>query len=246
VAIPAWSSKGTAAATTVAGTNLQPTCPATINAGDILIAQVAVRNITTSSSTPANWELLDGPDLAGSGGGIGRFWVYGKIASGSEDSTTVNFGNFGGSTTNVRIGQIYRYIGNDWSGQTLTSVVTGFATNTAGTSASIGMPSVTTPVANCLAVASLFQLDNNVPATTASGESGGSWVEISSLSDSSGSDTGIMTTVHTADMVAAGTISGGTVASGNDPWGTAGFYIREPIVAATTIPDVVMAPPIPA
>jgi hypothetical protein len=230
MAAPSFTDAGAGVTTAVAGAALSPAAPATVNAGDILIAQVGIRNITTSPSTPGDLTPLDGPRLSGSGGGVGRHWVYGKIADGSEDSATFAFGNFGGSTTNVRCARVYRFTGDNYTGQTLTTIVAGFNSQS-GTSASMTMPTVTTIAANGLAVALLKQDDNNTIGS-ATGETGGDWTE--ATAEFAGSaDTGMVIQLQTAAMAAAGTITGGTTSSGNDPWNTIGFYIREAIVAAT-------------
>jgi hypothetical protein len=232
VAQAAFQDAGAGATAAAAGAALSPACPATVNAGDLLIGHVGIRNITTSPSTPAGWTLLDGPRLSGSGGGVGRHWVFGKIADGTEDGAAIAFGTFGGATANVRCGRIYRFTGNNWTGETLTTIVAGFA-NVAGTSATIGMAAVTTPVANCLAVACVKQDDNNVIGSS-TGETGGDWTEATAEFAAS-ADTGMVIQLQTAGMASAGTITGGGTAAGSDPWGTIGFYIREPVGAPTPV-----------
>ena len=56
----AYYSAGSGAATESSGASLDPTCPATVNANDILIAHVGFEGTTEAPSTPAGWELLYG------------------------------------------------------------------------------------------------------------------------------------------------------------------------------------------
>lgn len=56
-----FSAAGTGVATEASGGDLNPTCPATITAGDILIAHVMYEGTTTTPSTPSWWTLLSGP-----------------------------------------------------------------------------------------------------------------------------------------------------------------------------------------
>ena len=117
-----YKSQGAGAAVTVSGTALQPACPATVDAGDILIAHVCYRDTVTTPSTPANWELLAGPQSAGSTA-TGRHWIFGKIAVGNEDGTNVSFG--GQAVTVVRHARIYSFANG--LGSAIATAVAGFS-----------------------------------------------------------------------------------------------------------------------
>jgi hypothetical protein len=212
----AYKSQGTAVATETSGGNCNPTCPATVDSGDILVAHVYFEGTTTAPDTPANWTLLDGPRTVEST--IGRMWIYGKIADGSEDGTAVSFGTQ--AVTTMRGARIYSYSGRV-SGS-ITDLVRGFAFLSHATDPQ--MPSVTTTVADSLAAAMVIQNDNNA-LTAATGESGGDWVE--SVAEAVFALTPGMVLQHQhATMASIGTISGGAVAATNDPSGVIAYEVR--------------------
>jgi hypothetical protein len=212
----AYKSAGTAVATETSGGNCNPTCPATVDANDILIAQVYFEGTVTTPSTPSGWTLLDGPRVVEST--IGRMWVFGKIAAGTEDGSAISFGTQ--AVTTMRGARIYSYSG--WVSGTIEDVVVGFAFLSHSTDPQ--MPSVTTTVVNSLAVAHVIQNDNNALAA-ATGESGGDWVE--SVAESVHALTpGMVLQAQHATMASIGTISGGAVAATNDPSGVIAFEVR--------------------
>jgi hypothetical protein len=102
--------------------------PATVNAGDLLLALIAFDNSSTTMTTPSGWTLLIdvGADLS----------VYAKVGAGTEGGGTADF-----VTSNSQQGtvQIYRISG--WAGvlsalalglsKPITSPVTGLGLPTA-------------------------------------------------------------------------------------------------------------------
>ena len=227
----AWASQGTAVGTETSGGNCNPTCPATVNAGDILLGFVYFEGTTTAPTTPSGWTLLDGPRTVEST--IGRMWVFGRIADGTEDSTAISFGTQ--AVTTMRCAQIERYTGRV-SG-TIEELVRGFAFLSHATDPQ--MPSVTTTVADSLAVAMVIQNDNNALAA-ATGETGGDWVESAAEAVFALTPGAVIQAQH-ATMTSVGTISGGAVAATNDPSGVIAFEVR-PSAPAAKMPHVVMAP----
>lgn len=205
-------------ATETSGGNCNPTCPSTVNAGDILIAHVYFEGTTTSPDTPSGWTLLDGPRVVETT--IGRHWIFGKVADGSEDSTAVSFGTQ--AVTTMRGARIYRFTGRV-SGA-IADLVNGFSATSHATDPQ--MPSVTTTAAGALAVACVVQNDNNALAA-ATGESGGDWTEATAefvAALTPGMVLQLQTCTPTGNP---GTVSGGAVAATNDPSGVIGFQIRD-------------------
>jgi len=230
----AYLSQGTAVATETSGGNCNPTCPATVTAGDVLLGFVYFEGTATAPTTPSGWTLLDGPRVVEST--IGRMWVYGKIADGTEDGTAISFGTQ--AVTTMRGARIHSYSGRV-SGN-IDELVVGFAFLSHATDPQ--MPSVTTTIANSLAVAHVIQNDNNALAA-ATGESGGDWVE--SVAEAVFALTpGMVLQAQHATMASIGTISGGAVAATNDPSGVIAFEVRPevPTVNQTPTPDAIAAP----
>ncbi len=149
---------------------------------------------------------------------IGRHWIYGKIADGTEDGAAVAFGN--PAVTTQRAARIYSFAGRV-SG-TIAELVRGFAHLSHATDPQ--MPTVITTVAGALAVACVAQNDDNAFASP-TGESGGDWVE--AVAEYTVALTpGLSLGIQTAAMAAIGTISGGAMATTNDPCGVIAFEIR--------------------
>lgn len=80
--------------------------PATVNAGDLLLALVAFDNSITSITTPSGWSVFythQGASLIVA--------IYGLVATGSEGGTTVDF-----VTNNTQRGSIHVYRMSSWAG----------------------------------------------------------------------------------------------------------------------------------
>jgi hypothetical protein len=224
-----YKSQGAGASTETSAAALSPLCPATVDAGDILIGHVGWEGTTTTPSTPSGWTLLSGPHVIEST--IARHWLFGRIADGSEDGAAVAFG--APAVTTQRGARIYSFSGRLDDGG-IAELVQGFAPTSHATDPQ--MPTVTTPRAGAMAVACTYQNDNNTQAS-ATGESGGDWVEqvqfVAALTP--GLAMAIQVCTPTADP---GTVSGGTVSTANDPCGVLGFFIQDRV----GLPSVVMAP----
>lgn len=234
--LPTFGSAGAVDAGTItSGAAWDPVCPAVVNAGDLLIAHVSCRNLTSTPTTPAGWTLLTGPHATS----VGRHWLFGKIADGTEDGAAISFGTQAVAVN--RSGRIYCFTGNDWTGQNVADIVLGFAHGT-NTGTQIADTAVTTPIANCLACNFVKSEDNNsVVAFT--GETGGDWIEaVAEATNNIG--TGWTAQLQIADMASPGTIDGGTLSTSlGDPWGNIGCYIREPIPpTSTSVARISLAP----
>jgi hypothetical protein len=222
MATAAYSSAGAGFGTNTSGAAWAPVCPATVDAGDILIAHISCRDLVTNVVVPAGWTELDHARSSTAG----RAWVFGKIADGTEDGAAISFGT---QAVNVnRSGRIYRFTGNDWTGQDVGLVVTGW-TATSGTGSTINDVGITTASDSCLAL-HFIKIDDNNTLGDFTGETGGNWVE-AVAEYSNNLTTGVTLQLQTAAMPTAGTIDGGTVVqSAADPWVITGCYIREPII----------------
>ena len=215
-----YKSQGAGAAVNTTNAALSPLCPATVDAGDILIAHVAQFGVTATPATPSGWTLLDGPRNLGTAPD-GRHWIFGKIAAGTEDGTAVAFGT--GGAAQKRWARVYSFAG--YVSGTIADCVTGFAFTAHATDPQ--MPSVTTTKAGSRAVACVAQTDDNAIAS-ATGESGGDWIEaVAEFTSTVGA--GVMMQIQTAAMASPGTISGGTAATTDDPCGVIAFEIRDAV-----------------
>lgn len=219
----AYKSAGAGAGTETTGAQLALACPSVVAANDILIAHVIWLNITSAPVDPSGWDLLYGPANLGTGTAVGRAWVYGRLADGTEDGTTINFGTAGG--TAGRYGRIYSFDG--YAAGTLADVVPAASFSDIPSEDDPPGPTVTTTVTGALAVGLLAQDDNNtVGAWT--GMSGGTWTRpVSQFTSTSIGAQGCMCAVNIATPTAdPGTISGGAVTTSADEGSSIGFEIR--------------------
>ena len=105
MAAPAFAAAGAMVGTATSGAAHNVPCPATVNAGELLIAHLSYEGTTVAPTDPSGWTLLSGPH----GAATMRQWIYGRIADGTEDGTNVNFGS--PANTNNRYGRIYSFSG---------------------------------------------------------------------------------------------------------------------------------------
>jgi hypothetical protein len=219
----AYKSAGAGTSTETNGANLTPACPAVVAAGDILIAHIVVLDATSALSTPDGWTLLFGPSGLGTGTPTGRAWAYGRIADGTEDGATVNFGSL--ASTVGRLGRIYSFDGRV-SG-TITQVVPAASFGEDSSETDPVITSVTTTVAGSKAVSLVSQDDDN--AHDALGAvTGGTWAEpVADYLDTTVGAQGACLQLQVGTPSSdPGTIAGGTVAGTNDEANTLNFEIR--------------------
>jgi hypothetical protein len=220
-----YKSAGAGASSEASGAAVSPASPATVDAGDILIIHAYYEGTVTTPSTPSGFTLLHGPETIETT--IGRHWIFGKIADGTEDGAANALGT--AAVTTMRSGRCYSFSGRV-SG-TITDLVLGFAHLSHATDPA--MPSVTTTVAGARAVACIAQNDNNTTGD-ATGATGGTWTEavaeyVAALTP--GLVLQMQTCIPTGDP---GTVSGGSVATTNDPCGVIGFEIRPSVPVTVT------------
>ena len=227
MAAPVFDSAGAGSATETSGASHDIVCPATVAAGDLLVAHLFYEGLTVAPTGPGGWTLIDPSGPRSAADSSARTWVYGKIADGTEDGTTVGFGS--PANANARFGRIYRFTGV--RSDTVGNVVGGWGFGS-GAVAQIADTGVTTPEADCLAVNLVGVLDDNAVASF-TGETGGDWTEAIAEFTQLATTPDCCLQVQTATMAAAGTVTGGaqTMAAA-DPWSVIGFYIRGPAVGA--------------
>lgn len=215
-----YKSQGAGVSTETTAVSTSPACPAVVDANDILIAHIYVEGTALAPSTPSGWTLLDGPRVIEST--IARMWVYGKLAAGTEDGAAVTFITTPVSV-DMRAARIYSFSG--YSSGTITDVVPALSFAFLSHATDPQMPTVTTTVAGALAVALVGQNDNNA-FVSPTGETGGDWVEAVAeytVALTPGLSLGIETCTPTTDP---GVVTGGSIATTNDPCGVIGFEIR--------------------
>jgi dihydrofolate reductase len=218
----AYKSAGAGGGTETSAASLDLACPASVDANDILVAHVTHEGLSTAPTTPSGWSFLYGPALLGDATAVGRAWVYGKLADGSEDGATIGFGTAGG--TAGRYGRIYSFSG--WVSGAIEDLFSGWIDDPS--EGSIPLPPVQTQSAGALAVALLVQDDNNSFAA-AGAVTGGTWAEpvaefVSTTLGAQGCCVGIQTSTPTGDP---GHISGGTANATADEGSSIGFSLHD-------------------
>ena len=231
-----YNSQGAGAGTETSGAQLALVCPATVVANDILIAHLNWIDNASEPTDPSGWTRLyptSGLGAAmGTGTPVGRSYVYGKLAVGNEDGTTVNFGTAGG--TAGRFGRIYSFSG--YVSGTITDVIPAASFSDIPKEDDPALPTVTTTVAGALAIALIAQDDNNALAAGGA-QTGGTWAEpvaefIDTAIGAQGCVCQIQTCTPTADP---GTVSGGVLTTAADESSTIGFEIRPNLPPASPI-----------
>ncbi len=169
----------------------------------------------------------------GSAGLNGGQYIYiGRSTAGGTCSLTV-VGGVSGADCYFRL---YEFSGVN-SGATLGSILeTGAGTgaadwaNTLGTSTSIAQTVMITTGADELALNLVGINDDATGIAAFTGTSGGTWLMPASFESATGTDATV--SLMTADMAAAGTISGGSATITSDAWGVVGFSLKPPAVVA--------------
>lgn len=123
MAAPAFADKGTAA-NTAAADNVNVTCPATVNANDILIIHALTKD-NIEINTPSGFTAVGARNQ---GTSLRSEWFW-KRADGTEDGATINVSRASG-TTNLLFAQVYRFTGCVTTGDPYEGhAATGDATN---------------------------------------------------------------------------------------------------------------------
>lgn len=209
--LPAYKSAGAGTPTLgLAGVfTLNPACPATVDADDILILHCTCRAGTSAAwdGPPSGWGTID--DNLGSA--RHRMSLYWKRADGSEDGSTVTVTGAYTGTNQGAYARIYSFSGVKNSGSSASDICES-GSNTSGSSSSVSFIDVTTTGADRLAcVFTGANDDATIAAFT--GESGGDLTEpVAEYTSVTGGDG--MLSLQTADMASSGTLTGGTATLG--------------------------------
>lgn len=217
----AFGTAGAGQLTATSGAALTPALPASVTAGDLLIAHVFYGGSTTAPDTPADWTLLDGPRSLSTPATNGRVWTYGKVAVGSDAAPA--FGTQ--AVTTPRRGRVYRFTGV--LSDTVSNIVGAFNFET-GTSAAVSDVGVATGAdAFDYLACQLVAIAENPTIGDFTGETGGNWTEaVAEYTGTTGTPDTLLQ-LQTSVVSPSTTINGGTVTpSTTNPWGVVGFYIR--------------------
>jgi hypothetical protein len=236
----AYKSAGAGNGTETNAASLDLACPASVDANDILVGHVTYEGLSAAPTTPSGWSFLYGPANVGDATAVGRAWVYGKLADGSEDGATIGFGTAGG--TSGRYGRIYSFSG--WVSGAIEDLFSSWIDDPS--EGSIPLPPVQTQSTGALAVALLVQDDNNSFAA-AGAVTGGTWAEpvaefVSTTLGAQGCCVGIQTSTPTGNP---GHISGGTANATADEGSSIGFSLHDTaqtVISFTTYHDVTDTP----
>ena len=211
---------------TAVTTTSSPRYPTGMQAGDLILLQIGIRDATNTPDeaalNAAGFELLfEAQDATAA---VGQ-WIYYKWSTGTETGTVTI--STSGTPTNV-ISQMtaYRYV------KTLS--FTEDDSETATENDVISAPTVTSVGPRRLDVAFLYMNGYQATVDEFDGETGGDWILQSEFQNSitmSTEDSAIQ--LQTALMLEAGTISGGTTRVGDDMPDTQDSWI---IIAFALIP----------
>jgi len=174
-------------------------------AGDFFIAQITINDRGAGgalSSVPAPWAALTQDD-----NGALHQAIISHVADGTEAGTTtsIDWESIDGAN-DVICGRIhqFRYVDPDTPIEGLVAIITGSLSP-------ITLPTVITTEPNSLAMA-MVSWSDNVDTMGPTGESGGDWDTIGDIV-ATGTADDAANRRYGAQMVAAGTITGGTIAA---------------------------------
>jgi hypothetical protein len=240
-AMAAYSGTGQAAAVTNATitTTVTPANPSTVNAGDLLILQVLTRNEDgggngAGPATISGWTAFAGNPYGGTN--FSRQSLYWRIAGAGEASATVSVTCTGGTTNDLVMARIYRFIATDGFE---TPPIEAIATN-AGTTATLAAPANVTPTGlnrRAVCFGAIATSDATIGSMT--GETAGNWTEAVTGNSTIGGDGTL--NVQTADASAGTAISGGSIAftlSTSAHWNTVGCCLVPASIAGAAVNTV--------
>lgn len=227
MALPVYANSGAASAAD--GADPTPGYPASISAGNLLLAHLLIRNTTATATTPDGWTLIDGPDS----NGASRQWIFAKSASGSESGSLTIDTNQGAGI--LAFAQIHRF--TDWKNDaTMANNFEGLVFESSAGSTTVSDAGVTTSGADRLAV-NFISLGNSLAMASFTGETGGDWTEAVAEARTTTANNGTLQ-LQTAGMASAGTVDGGSqTISGSTGWGIHGFAILPVSSGGSTTPN---------
>lgn len=227
------SATGTDFATSV--TSMAVNMPATVNAGDLLIALVEVRNAGTWSTIPTGWNNITTVSQAG-GGSVGKLNGFYKIADGTEDGGTATWVASTGTSAAWLVLKI-----SSWHGTTPPE----------GTTASGDVTNANPPDFNPTGWDSEDTLWIAVAGNAATGETTGftaaptNYINLISNGASSGGAT-VNVASSTRELAAASENPGTFTPNSNRFWAAATIAVRPAAGAVTAVKDLIGGGMIPA
>ena len=212
----AYKSAGNGVATEASGGNLAPTCPAVVDANDILILHCYYEGIVTNPTYPSGWDVIGNTLVVEST--VGRVWIFAKKADGTEDGTAISLGT--PAVTTMRTARIYSFSG--WEFGTIAQNISTSYTISNATDPQ--MPTITTYGVGHLAIALIFQADDNGMGA-ATGVTGGTWTQRALYEQIATTPDSALALYDCTPTANPGTVSGGGIATANDPCIVVGFRI---------------------
>lgn len=211
-------------------------CPAGVVAGDLLVAQIHIRNSPgdgAATTAASGWNAFAGNPYGSNSSRQALFW---KLALGTESGTTVAFAATGTDTKARAQGQMYRFTSE--LGFNASPIVDDVGRS--GTASPMLAPTRITPtgrnqLAVCMCSVAGAVSDLGQPLT---GAAGGTWAPRvqSKLSDS---DSGVTIQMQTSNQTGGNAIVGGSRAFTSTPgsnWTTVGFCLL-PAAAVAAFDD---------
>ena len=229
-ATPAFGSAGTTTTSTVLAATHSIAHPATVSAGDLLLCLGFGRNNNADSNlamhasmSGAGWAHLTGSPFVFSIGGRVLLIAW-KIAAGTEGGTSIPGGivGSGGTTSDGFVGVCQAWTAAD--GFRTANPFESIGTIAEVSATSRTMPTVTPTGTNRRAVAIVTVGAGAQAMASATGESGGDWVEVN---DVEAVNAQIQT--QSSDQSGGGAISGGTTTTAG---GASGFVLGFALVPA--------------
>lgn len=220
---PVYDSAGTAVASATVPTTHNPTAPATVNAGDILILHINAFNDEADaavSSVPSGYSLV-GSETASNV----KLWGYCKVADGTEDGANQSVTLTGGTSNDRATLAVYRFTASGG----FSGCPTGTGVITQDVDTPITGPTLTTTGPNQLGVLLINLMSNTTTMDSLTGESGGDWIERLDTPNGFNGRIGL----QTADLTGSASISGGSdaITSSIPTWIAMGCILSAPISA---------------
>ncbi len=233
-ALPTFVNKGTASDTNA--TSITPGYPASMQTDDYLFLVIGTTDTSNDNVTadlPSSWNVLAGTLVSGStykgvGSNVdGKIIIFYRTVPSGGLSGTLSVTVATPQTNEIVIGQMYAWRNVD--------TVNPFGTPSlqSGSGTTVSMPSLTTTIANSVAVA-FFAVGSSTTAASSTGESGGDWTEtVAEDATATGNDATVG--CQHANMASTGTISGGSFTVTSGGWACQGIILQPKPISTVEI-----------
>lgn len=199
-----------AGAESLPGGSVSVPYPSGVVSGSLVLVPVWTVIDDEDVPAPTNWTLIHSA-AAGSQWNF-KLFVFARRATGVLSGSQT----FTPNSTTYIIGRMHRIEDAATSG----AYIEGATSVASANSGDVNMPSITSTVADCLAMAfAAVNLSQAIGNPT--GASGGTWAEASQFSSAASAEF----LVETAGLASAGTISGGTIDVTTNGWAISGFAL---------------------